>query len=309
MSPATLSDYDVECDWYLLMTCNYRCNYCFLPVEALGSKLEKFATPAQWSAAFEATGKRWLIHITGGEPTVYPEFVEICELLTRNHVISINSNLSRPTVRALADRVDPLRVSFINAGLHAAERRKHSGFKTFASNARLLQEAGFRVIVTVVATPGVIARLDALDARCTAEGLQLTPKVLRGIHRGKVYPRDYCPHEKVALRAAIVRARSDYIAKYQGWPRPSIDVFSDDELLDGLPLFRGQSCSAGFRFFVLAPNGDVHRCGGDVPEFGNLLAGSFHTVEGPMPCDRNYCVYFCKKYTAHAARFAQEKLH
>lgn len=95
-------EHDVECDWNLLSTCNYRCAYCFHSPEVLGSKLETFATPDEWRAAFDATGKRWLIHITGGEPTVYPDFLELCEALTQRHCISINTNLSQPVIRKLA---------------------------------------------------------------------------------------------------------------------------------------------------------------------------------------------------------------
>jgi MoaA/NifB/PqqE/SkfB family radical SAM enzyme len=300
---ATLTDYDVECDWYLLSTCNYRCSYCFLAPEDLGAKLRKYATAEQWESAFNATGRSWLIHVTGGEPTVYPDFVEICELLTRNHVISINSNLSRSVVRTMAERVDPYRVSFINAGLHVVERLRHRGARDFFSNARYLQDAGFRVIVTVVATPEVVANLSRAVAECAAWGLRLAPKVLRGAYGGKHYPRDYEPHERARLRGAVAQARDYYRAKFAAWPPPSIDVFSDDELLEGLPDFRDLACSAGFRFVSISPNGDVHRCGGDGPEMGNLLDGTFRLASTPHPCDRKYCVYFCKKYTADAARF------
>jgi MoaA/NifB/PqqE/SkfB family radical SAM enzyme len=303
LGPATLSDYDVECDWYLLATCNYRCSYCFLPVEALGSKLRRFASPEQWSTAFDATKKRWLIHITGGEPTVYPDFVAICESLTRQHVISVNSNLSRSVVRSMVGRVDPLRVSFVNAGFHVMERIRHRGNEEFLTNARFLQDAGFRVIVTAVATPEVVADLSGVAAECAAAGLQLAPKVLRGSYAGKHYPRDYQPHERARLRDAISLARDYYTTKFDGWPPPSIDVLADDELLYGLPDFRGRSCSAGFRFAAIAPNGDVYRCGGSRPELGNLLNGTLRLNGGPAPCDRKYCVYFCKKYTADAARF------
>ncbi len=302
---ASVFDYDVECDWYLLWTCNYRCRYCFFSPEILGSKIKTFGTPEQWRAAFDATGKRWLIHMTGGEPTVYPDFLAICEALTERHVISLNSNLSRPVIRMMAGRVDPRRVSFINAGLHLGERVRHQGFDDFLSNAAFLQDAGFRVFVTVVATPKVIANLPELTAICADRGLQLAPKIVRGSHNGQMYPRDYTPREKDRLRNFIARARERYLRVYEGWPRPSIDILSDDELLDGLPNFRGRSCGAGARFVRVQEDGEVHRCDDNRPSMGNLLTGTLRFAPGPAPCDTQYCVYFCKKYAAAASQPAR----
>jgi MoaA/NifB/PqqE/SkfB family radical SAM enzyme len=294
--------YDVECDWHLLSTCNYRCRYCFFPPEQLGSKLKVHASPREWRDAFAATGRRWLIHFTGGEPTIYPEFVTLCALLARDHLLSINTNLSHKSVRALAGEVDAARISFINASLHAAERTRHRGFAQFFANARFLQNAGFRVVVTVVATPAVVAAFADLRAACAAHGLVLAPKVLRGSHQGRNYPSFYTAAERALLRAEVARARDAYTARFPDWPRPSIDVFSDDELLMGRPGFRGVPCAAGLRFVSLASDGEVRRCNTGRPSLGNLLRRSVRFAAAPLPCDTSYCVYFCKKYTAEAAR-------
>ena len=305
---APVFDYEMEGDWNLLWTCNYRCPYCFVPPEKLGSKIRTSASAEQWGAAFDATGKRWLIHMTGGEPTIYPDFPKLCETLTKRHLISLNSNLSRPAARTLAGRVDPRRVSFINAGLQPGERVRRKGFADFASNARFLKDAGFRVFVTVVATPIVIANLPALAASCARHSLHIAPKILRFPYGGKSYPWAYTREQKNRLREYIVRAREHYTRAYEGWPRPSIDVLSDDELLDGLPNFRGRNCSAGERFVQISHDGEVHRCDPVRSSLGNLLQGTVRFADAAAPCDTSYCVYFCKKYAApvQAARSARE---
>jgi MoaA/NifB/PqqE/SkfB family radical SAM enzyme len=173
-------------------------------------------------------------------------------------------------------------------------RRK--GFADFASNARFLQDAGFRVFVTAVATPIVIANLPALAASCAGQGLHIAPKILRTRYEGKSYPWAYTREQKNRLREYIVRAREHYTQAYEGWPRPSIDVLSDDDLLDGLPNFRGSPCSAGVRFVQMSHDGEVHRCNPARSSMGNLLQGTVRFAEAPAPCDTNYCVYFCKKY-------------
>jgi MoaA/NifB/PqqE/SkfB family radical SAM enzyme len=298
-----MSACDIEADWHLLHTCNFRCEYCFCSPELLGRKLHTYASPQIWTAAFEATGMRWLIHMTGGEPTIYPEFVELCEGLTRAHMISLNTNLSNPCIKEFARRIDPKHVSFINAGFHAEEREARQGVERYFDHARCLQDSGFRIITTVVATPPVVARFAEFQAQFAAHGLWLAPKVLRGEYRGRRYPQGYSPADRASLRSAIIRAREHYQSRLdwpgaRGWP--SIDVLSDDELLASMPSFGGQPCSAGMKFVGIAPNGDVHRCSKKTL-LGNLLLGTLRLRSGPTPCDTTYCVYFCKKYTADAA--------
>src|SRR6188768_467149 len=107
--------YDVEADWVLLTTCNFRCTYCFVPLPALATKLTTYGTNGQWTEGFDATGKTWLLHMTGGEPSIYPGFVDLCDQLTRLHYLSINSNLSHRCIETFAERINPERVHFINA--------------------------------------------------------------------------------------------------------------------------------------------------------------------------------------------------
>jgi hypothetical protein len=166
-----------------------------------------------------------------------------------------------------------------------------------------VQDAGFRIIPTIVATPAVVAELSDLTAQFAAKGLWLTPKILRGGFEGRRYPQGYSAETKSALRAAILEARDHYEDRFSGagaMGRPSIDVFSDDELLATYPAFTGRPCSAGAKFVRISPNGDVFRCSKETPR-GNLLHGTMQLNTAPTPCDTNYCVYFCKKYTADAA--------
>src|SRR5215470_7504811 len=98
--------YEVEADWILLTSCNFRCRYCFVPLSDLASKITTYATHAQWADGFDATGKTWLLHITGGEPSIYPGLVDLCEKLTQRHYLSINTNLSHRCFESFADRIN-----------------------------------------------------------------------------------------------------------------------------------------------------------------------------------------------------------
>ncbi len=292
--------YEIEADWHLLNTCNYRCPYCFFSSDILGEKLQAHASPKQWQSAFDATGYIWLLHMTGGEPIIYPSFTELSEALTRRHFISINSNLSRP-FQSFAERIDPARVSFINAGFHLEERERRSDNSAFLKNAELLKSKGFPLLVSIVATPSALERFQEASDILAQIGIVPIPKVLRGPHEGQHFPEAYTDLDKARFRKFAELARQFHEPLLSSASeRPSIDMFKDDDLLDGEPSFAGQSCDAGHRFVKIEPAGEVIRCGGPT-RYGNVLAGTFKRAEGPKPCNTRHCVYFCQKYAKPSA--------
>lgn len=300
-------NYDVEADWQLLNTCGYRCEYCFYPPEVLGEKLKVHADPQVWTDAFDRTGRTWLVHMTGGEPTAYPDFAGLCRLLTKRHFISFNSNLNHRSIVEFADAVNPARVSFINAGLHPAERASRKGLATFLEHARRLRDRGFPIFVSVVCTPEALARFDQIVAMTAPVGLYPVPKLLQGWVRGRAWPQAYAPEERAAFIRFSKRAResSGGGLDFAG-ARPSIDVFGDDGFLGGVPSFLGAACAAGEKFVKIEPDGKVYRCEPKERNYlGNILDGSFRSGLGATPCDSSYCFYFCLKYANKSAPFPE----
>jgi MoaA/NifB/PqqE/SkfB family radical SAM enzyme len=292
-----MMNHQIEADWHILNTCNYRCSYCFFSPEFLGGKLHVFAEPEQWRQAFDATGYRWLLHITGGEPSVYPEFVKLCEGLTRKHYISVNSNLSNRTFEDFADRVDPSHVSFINAGLHLEERERRADNAVFLRNIERLDRKGFRTLISLVGAPSALARFgDAIELLAPL-GMFPVPKLLRGMYEGKRYPDAYTDLDKQRFRHYAALARAHYAPMLaSSAERPTIDMFKDNDFLDGEPSYLGLSCEAGRLFVRLDPKGEIFRCG--TPDsIGNVLRGTFERSSGPAPCETSYCFYFCEKYS------------
>lgn len=294
--------YDIEADWMLLETCNYRCAYCFFDEEVLGRKLRPAASPAEWRAAFDRTGRTWLLHLTGGEPGAYPGFTELCRELTQSHFISLNTNLTQRAFAAFAETVNPARVSFINAGYHPFERGRRRGQEVFAELATLLKAKGFTIMASVVATPEALAAFPQIIDALRPAGLFPVPKLLRGPFEGRRYPDAYTPAEKQRFKHFSREARRAYDPMLAGRHHAlTVNPFDDHRFLDGVPDYGGRSCEAGRKFVSLAPNGDVFRCStrnaaGEILAQGNLLDGSFAPTAGPAPCDTAYCFYFCNKY-------------
>jgi MoaA/NifB/PqqE/SkfB family radical SAM enzyme len=287
--------YDIEADWHFINTCNYRCSYCFFPPEFLGQSLPE-ATPEDWQRGFDLTGFTWLLNMTGGEPTVYPRFAEMCAGLTERHFISMNTNLSRPSILAFGDVVDPVRVGFINAGLHYHERIVRKGLETFIRHHNYLQERGFPIFVSAVATPEVLERMEEIVEALRPAGVRPIPKLLRGMHDGKRYPRSYTDLDRERFRHYTRLSRQFYGPLLATRAEaPSTNPFGDENFLHGIPSYTGRMCEAGHRFVTIRPNGRVFRCSNKVP-LGNLLRGTFARRTEPAVCDTHYCFYFCQKY-------------
>ena len=245
-------NYDVEADWVILTTCNFRCPYCFFPEDVLREKLKVRGSPQHWEEGFDATGRKWLIHITGGEPTLHPEFVELCERLSRNHYLSINTNLSQDKIYDFAERVDPRRIHFINAAVHSQERERISKVGPFVEKARALQEAGFNCFLSVVMTDYVVENYRTIEDEFEKNGLHIIPKIIRGPHDGRRYPRAYTPDQVEKIDRYLAEATANYSGMLERMgERPSIDVLGDSRFLGGIPNYRGRLCSAGQNFVMI----------------------------------------------------------
>ncbi len=289
--------YHLEADWNLLYTCNFRCNYCFFPPQILGSKLHIYADPEGWASAFESTQHTWLLHITGGEPTIYPRFTELCARLSERHFLSINTNLSQPAIEGLIDLVDPGRIHFINAALHVDERLKRGGLDLFVARVKRLRQAGFSIMASLVMTPERIQDFPDFEESFASHGLALHPKVLRGQHAGRSFPDSYSHGDRVLLRQYIARAAAfDAAVSRPLGEAATIDLFTEASLVDGRKDYRGQLCASGSRFVRIEPDGAVFRCG-TVERLGNLLDKTLRLLDSPRACDTSYCPYFCEKYT------------
>lgn len=296
--------YDVEADFFPLTTCNFRCSYCFLSRASLGAKIKRFGTNEQWERGFNATGKTWLIHITGGEPFIYPDFVDLCQRLIQRHYLSINSNLAHRAVDEFTEKIDPARVHFINAAVHLAERRTRTELESFIARARKLQATGFSTLVSMVMIPKLVEQFPRAARGFAAQGLCLVPKILRGTFQGKTYPDSYSPREKALLEEYFAASRQAHgeVLERMGEP-PTIDMFSDGRFLNGVPSYRGKLCGSGHNFVQIQPDGSVVRCGSG-QRLGNILEGDVALLRSPTICDTGYCPYFCEKYTS--PRFARQ---
>lgn len=262
-----------ECfaSWDMTKFCNFHCDYCYSNPK-LG--IEKPLPIKKIIGSLKKTGKAWIISMTGGEPFIYPNFVELCYELTKEHKIAIDTNLSiNQKVREFANKINPDKVRYIYISTHIKEREKRNGVEQFIQNLLLLKEKGFNIIVNYVLHPTLIEKFKKDYEYFKSRGIELKPKPFKGESDGKIYPDAYSLEEK------------ELLLKY------------NPNYLSLVPLdSKGLRCRAGKDFIRILSDGTVTRCVFDKSVLGNIFEGIKLNATA-KPCKIKKCNCFGRDLT------------
>ncbi len=279
--------YDKIAMWLINMECNFNCPYCFYDdtQRSFKQKMQlkildkfpsfnpyktRFITPAKAKEFFDKTGYRWLIVLSGGEPFVYPNFIELVEALGEKHQIIIGTNLSLP-VDELIQKINPKSIHSFYASLHLGERGlKNLSVDDFLEKAKKLTKVGFKVEIDFVMYPPLIARFREIHEQFKKENLFVEAKVFRGMYNGKKYPESYTGEEREFFY--------NYIP----------DVVDRAASFKDLS-FKGLPCSAGKDLVRIFANGAITRCPHDREKLGNIFSGKLNLHKNIQPCKVDYC--------------------
>ncbi|MFO7916039.1 MAG: radical SAM protein [Candidatus Krumholzibacteriales bacterium] len=273
-------------NWFITEKCNFSCEYCSI-VNPRGfrrvlHKIKKFLKKTPSSrfdlydeldnvlARFSETGMQVTFGFTGGEPFVYPRFMEICSRIIEHEefMIALDTNLAVGDINRFIRKAPPEKVEYIFASTHILEReRVGGGLDRFLDNVLKLKESGYSLDVNYVMYPPLFDRVKGDYQRFIERGVNLTIKPFKGVFRGRKYPAAYTAGEKEIIRS-----------------------FSPDTSDRGIgPRSRsGLSCSAGRNLIRVLSNGDVVRCAGDFRLLGNIFTG-FELYDSPKPCIVRVC--------------------
>lgn len=258
-----------EFDWHLTNRCNFYCEYCHPQIRhVLNKKHLSEPAPELVVQRFNELGRVCLVHMSGGEPFMFPGFVTLCEGLSDGHYISINTNLASTDVEEFSSRIPADRVAKIVAAIHMPERELRGlELDAYARNYLALRRRGFDIVALYVLYPPLLQRLGEDLKRLGDLGVDhVRAKVFKGVHQGIRYPEGYTDEQK-----ALILANS---GEYP-FNRP---------YMDGLLSFRGQACTAGVTSFKVTVTGDVRRCASVPLGYGNLYDGTFRPAPSPGPC-------------------------
>jgi MoaA/NifB/PqqE/SkfB family radical SAM enzyme len=268
--------------WDMLAPCNFSCDYCYSERLTVRRPRLRDQSVLRQLAAFAERLPGWNVNLSGGEPLLHPDVVALAAGLSRQgNRIGLYTNLSRSATAAQFTRsVDPSGVEFINAGVHAVQRRAEDPeLRMFAQDFSMLERAGFPIHASYILHPENIHRARADVERLHDLAIRVRIQVFRGVLDGVTYPAGFSD-EQLA-----------FVAAWEADLDRGRDVRTD-------ATGQGGNCMAGAVYLEMDPDGSCWRCASyrsmRREPLGNLFEGSLAVNEGPERC-RVFACLSCRQ--------------
>jgi sulfatase maturation enzyme AslB (radical SAM superfamily) len=274
---------------FLNMGCSLPCEYCVQKISLPAQPVKNYPiiSGSKWVEALNGitgrTKKRFLrspkkkkIAITGGEPSLHPDFVEILNGLDNDWKVTVTSNFTSPffdrPARALKN-IRRRRTLKFNASYHFM----YAPIEKFIENVQKMKRAGHVVHdLFIVAHPARIKEVE--DARQKLLEVHASVKLQRffGKHEGRLYPDERAYD--------IACEQEDGIRNY-------------DAYREGFNQSAKKDIYCVMKKVLFAPNGDIYNCHyklytGHADKFGNIFNEDVYIVmpEGAFLChDFGFC--------------------
>lgn len=260
--------------WDIHYRCNFRCPYCWFDKNWEEMDKQNVYPPladmiALWKGIRERYGECHIM-ITGGEPSIYPNFIEFIEALSQMHTVKITSQLSGDYY-TFARRIDPKRVT-LDMNFHPFDAK----LEPFIKKVLTLKNRGFSGGVCYLAYPPNMPQIDYYHKEFEKHGINFALAAFWGEWQGKKYPESYTEAEREMMKPFIG------------------DISRVKYHLEGHKT-KGKRCRSGQVYASIKADGKVTRCGplSDKP-IGNIFDPNFKLFDQPMPCEADICP--CDEY-------------
>lgn len=264
--------------WDLLRACNFGCSYCYSERLTLRPREDRSRSVSERLAAFADLLPGWNVNLSGGEPMLDRDFVQIAGgLSAQGNRVGLYTNLSQTgRVKEFCEAVDPAGIEFVNAAVHAEQRRATDPeLRQFAEDFTRMRDAGFPIHASYIIHPENMHRVVEDIDRLEDLAVQVRIQVFRGVYNGATYP------------AAFSQEDIDLISPWEAGLDRGREVRMD---------FTGQggSCMAGAIFLEMDSNGDCWRCGSyrsmRREPLGNLFERTLSLNPAPERCRMWACL-------------------
>ncbi|MCB4792842.1 MAG: radical SAM protein [Elusimicrobia bacterium] len=275
--------------WDFSCYCDYKCEYCFYTgsgwdnIKALHGK-DRLALELDelWKAVYEKYGS-CKIYFTGGEPFLYPDFVNIIAKISNYHKIHITSNLSQ-NLDIFIKTISPDKVS-LNSTYHPL----FTNIEDFSKQVLKLKNEGFVCGVCYLAHPVQLREMLNYKKYLKKLDIDMAVTLFDGNYKGKKYPKDYSKDEIRYL---------NYVTSWVPGTGIYISGTAEEKIRDNLNAATSNShnlCNAGYKYASIKFNGDVTPCGRLGEQIlGNIYKKDISLFLTPKECPSNFDT--CKEF-------------
>lgn len=271
--------------------CNFNCKMCYvhLTQEEQRSRGREL-TADEWIGIGEDAKNAGMIFLllTGGEPTLRPDFPEIFEQLKKKGlVISINSNglLLDGALRRLLCENPPSRINITLYGISNETYERQCGLPAYdrvIENIRVLREAGVDVKINMSVTPDNCTDIQAVHDKAKELGAQIqaTPYMFPPI---RLHPECFGQNFRMdPLKAGTLIADNEAANKSEERLRKQYEAIKNGRLLEedtdedcmGTEA-DGMRCRGGKTAFWIDWDGKLLPCGQMVAPAADVLSLGF----------------------------------
>jgi len=268
--------------------CNYNCSYCS-DFHRDGSS----RWPDDWQPYInfldrvKQTNKNLYVEVLGGEPTVWPKFQEFVDTISDDRTfVEFGTNASR-TLRYWEKF--KTRKAFVFLSWHYEEADDDHFYEV----AKIMQDKA-SVSIPLMIVPDNFERAKILYERLKTLRVEITPKFVRKSIHGTEYFQ-YTDEQRDWIQNNYFHRMRDFGIN---WEIPRNLHFDGEKVkfmtvLDKeMHKFKGYTCTAGLKRFMVDPNGDIKRC---TKRVGGVIGNIFEDYELPVsPIVCNYTACPCK---------------
>lgn len=264
--------------WDIHYECNYNCTYCFLHFEPEKANIKAVYLESEkwieiWQNIYKMYGPCHIL-VTGGEPFIYPSFIDFISELSKIHTFEFSTNLSWD-IDYFIKKANSQKIK-IEASFHPEFIKPDE----FLKRALKLKEKEYLISTTFVAYPPLINKIGEYKKLFEANGIEFKIYPYRGPYLNKKYPEEYTDREREILEKE----------GYSIGPRVSKDLLKayDTNLKKEEFPVEKRRCYMGQRYAKIIPNGDAYRCcaavGKDWGDLGNIINNTFKFLSELQDC-------------------------
>jgi len=274
--PRTYPPYRVFWTWDMLYSCNYTCAYCNIIRGRVNCSTEQTRHRIVELAVFKDIWDRiydlydsCAIRLTGGEPSIYPDFIKLVSFLTEKHVVNINTNLSFDIYKFME------KLSHQNICLNVSFHPEFITIENLMVKLRVLLKNGYGCSVCCVGYPPFLKDMERYKEILAHDNIPFNISPFMGAYEGRNFPNDYNEDERSILRriANDPENKDDVNKKW-------LDFRMNEE------KGKDKICRMGQTYAIILPNGDVKRCCSPfTKKIGSIFEKDFKIFDEAMLCD------------------------